>query len=66
MIADCDKISLAEIAKLCNVDFLSGIWHTGNEDESCCISSGMGVYLEKLHEQLKTALLLELAKANVR
>lgn len=66
LIAGCDKISLAEVAKLSNVDFLSGMWHTGNEAESCCISAGMGLYLEKLHEQLKAALLAELAKTTVR
>lgn len=66
LIAGCDEISLAEVVKLSNVDFLSGMWRTGNEDENCCISAGMGAYLENLHEQLKAALLVELAKITVR
>lgn len=62
----CDEISLAEVAKLSNADFLSGMWHTGNEDENCCISAGMGAYLKNLYEQLSAALLAELADITPR
>lgn len=60
-----ENIPLADVANLCQADFLSGLWKTGNEQENCCISSGMTSYLHTLHSRLNTAVLEELATITV-
>lgn len=50
-----EDITLADVARATRTDFLPGNWFTGDQDQQCLISSGMGLFAQELHTDLLDA-----------
>ena len=49
---DPERITLAQVARALDVTCVEASWHSGKEDKTCLICSGMGGLMDELFEHL--------------
>lgn len=60
-----EDITLADVARSTHTDFLPGSWFTGDQDQECLISSGMGLFAQSLHADLVDAVFKRLEQTTI-
>jgi len=60
-----DELSLDQICMATDTKLICSGWHSGDLDQKCLISSGMGPLMEELYQQLNADCMTRLASVTV-